>query len=80
MIESPNYLITLCKIMISRYFIQPWDSWHLLGRNPLEMHCFPLCSSYNLCSLPLMLMFWFNRTHPFTTETSEGCEEEFVLL
>lgn len=26
MIESPNYLITLCKIMASTYFIQPWDS------------------------------------------------------
>lgn len=25
-IEPPNYLITLCKIMISTHFIKPWDS------------------------------------------------------
>lgn len=80
MIESPNYSIILCKIIISMYFIKLWDSkcsgdsWHLLGRNPFKMHSFFLCSSYNLYSFPLMLMFHFNRTHPFTTRTSE-CRE-----
>lgn len=74
MIESPNYNIILYKIIISVYSIKLWDSrcggdsWHLLGRNPFEMHCFFLCSSYNLYSVSLMLMFHFNRTHPLLQE------------
>jgi len=86
MIESPNYNIILCKIIISMYFIEPWDSkcsgdsLHFLGRNHFEMHCFFLCSSYNLYSFSLMLMFRFNRTHTFTARTSECCKSLSVQL